>query len=112
MTTATFAAIVAVARRNAQLAAAEFDYQLSLGTELGYRAYNALGNAIYQLANDGQPEVTEGAHDIHRERTARADALRALIADDIDLLVEASRRKTYTGWSEAGSGRIQYGPPT
>jgi hypothetical protein len=108
----TFAAIIADARHRSGLTAAEFDYAmqatLSATWRFGDRAQMALGNAVYDAANLGFPEVTEGAHDVAQERGRRADELheqlRPLIAD---LIAEAGR-KSYVGWSSANSGPIQY----
>lgn len=104
----TFAAVVDVARRDSGLTAAEFDYRLTLGSELGAVAYQGLGNAVYRLANEGQPGVTEGAHDVHRDRTNRAAALHTHFAGAIDRMVADAKAKSYTGWATASGGPIQY----
>lgn len=104
----TFDTVIAVARRDAGLTAAEFDYQLNLGSELGARAYQGLGNAIYRLANEGPPEAAEGRHDDWRDRVRRADALHKHFADAIERMVAEAKTKRYTGWSTASSGPIRY----
>lgn len=107
----TFAAIVAAARRDAQLTAAEFDYQLNLGSEVGARAYQGLANAIWDLANEGHPDVELGRHDIFADRERRADALRERFADDIDRMIATAKTRCYTGWSDtagAPTGPIRY----
>jgi hypothetical protein len=105
----TFATIVAEARRDSGLTAAEFDYQLNQGAALGFRAYDALGNAIYRIANAGQPEIVEGTPmSVLGERLARADALRERYADEIDQMIARAKAKSYTGWSNASRGPIRY----
>lgn len=106
--TATFAAIVAAARSHAGLTAAEFDYALTSGPNLGARAYMALDASIYTLANEGQPQVTQGAHEIRAERSRRADALRQQYADEIVQLIADAEAKAYTGWSTASAGPVRY----
>lgn len=105
----TFAAIVAAARLDADLTAAEFDYRLNLGTEVGALAYQGLGNAIYRLANEGQPEVNSNTPmSVFRERTARANELTERFGADIDRMVADAKARCYTGWSAAGRGPIRY----
>lgn len=91
--TTKFAAIVTAARQDAGLTAAEFDYQLQLGTELGWAAHNGLGNAIYQAAG--------------RDLEA-AEALRAEVGPEIDAMIEAAKTKSYTGWSDSSRGPVRY----
>lgn len=88
-----FASIVTAARRNAGLTAAEFDYQLSLGSELGSRAYNGLGNALYQAG------VAEGV---------TAAEMGERLGAEINQLVADANAKSYTGWSNASRGPIRY----
>jgi hypothetical protein len=82
-----FRVIVADARAESGLTAAEFDYSLQSADD--FRADQALGNAIY-----------------------RATGARATIdhpyADDVDIMRTAARAKSYTGWSVAGRGPIRY----
>lgn len=85
-----FAAIVAEARRDSGLTAAEFDYQLNLGTELGATAYRGLGNALHRA---GQARG--------RSEAEMADEFGA----EIDAMVAAAKAKTYTGWSNVSRAR-------
>lgn len=109
----TFAAIVAQARRQAAVlgevditpgarTAAEFDYQLTLGPNGGWSAYQALDNALYILANEGRED------DDFTVKSARAAALRARHAADIDQLIADAKAKAYTGWSNASRGPVRY----
>jgi hypothetical protein len=102
------AIVIAAARRRSGLTAAEFDYRLSLGPESGAAAYNALGNAVYDIANEGHPEVTVGAHDVAADRSRRASALHAALAADVAELVADAKAQAYTGWSVASRGPIRY----
>jgi hypothetical protein len=89
----SFAAIVSYARRDSGLTAAEFDYQLNRGTELGANAYRGLGNALSVLGR------SEGL--TQQEMADR-------FGDDIDRMVADAKTKRYTGWSSASRGPIRY----
>lgn len=113
MTDVSFAAIVACARRNAASigevdivaparTAAQFDYQLTLGPNGGWAAYQGLDNALYTLANVGHESDSVSA------KSARAATLRERFAADIEQLIADAHAKRYTGWSRASRGPVRY----
>lgn len=102
----SFAAIVAKARLRAGLTAAEFDYALAQGPEVGVRAYEALYGAVHDLANQGHPLSSPNSQ--ADERAARGRTLYAEHAEAIERLAVEARAKRYTGWSAASRGPIRY----
>lgn len=90
-----FAAIVACARRQSGMTAAEMDYSLSTGDTSLYGAIVALRNATWHIANPDAHEFgADGTND-------RARALWNAIRPDFDAMVTAAQGKTYLGWSTA-----------
>lgn len=82
-----FRVIVARARAEAQLTAAEFDYSLQSADDTC--ADQALGNVIYRAI--GRLVTVDHPY-----------------AADVAAMRAAARAKSYTGWSSASRGRIRY----
>lgn len=100
----TFARIITNARPIAGMTAAEFDYDIAYGSRNG-RASMALDSAIWGAANAGHPEVTEGAHQIVKDRDRRAHELHLALRGHITAFIEAAKQKRYLGWSDAARSR-------
>lgn len=105
---ATIADILRITREENGLTAAELDYTLSIHGPaiLGAAIYTA-ANAAHPLDDDARMTFAEAAQAI-AERQARADALRAALAQQIDNAVAHAQAQPYTGWSEASHKPIQY----
>lgn len=100
----TFARIITNARHIAEMTAAEFDYDIAYGSRNG-RASIALGSAIDSAANAGHPQVTEGAHQIAKDRALRASDLHLALRGHITAFIAAAKEKRYLGWSDAARSR-------
>lgn len=98
-----------------------FDYQLATGTDSGpdsTSAAQAIGNAIYRLANGKlREELTELGDDpnppldvddpFSRPESIRARRLRSRLQPHLDALTDECRRASYTGWSKYSTGPIR-----
>lgn len=105
----TAATVIARARANSGLTAAEFDYRISVDGIGGPRG--PLGNEAYAVANGQMPEVVPGQDNQLDERDANWLALWEALQPEMQAYAQRCRNRRYTGWStaaQATSQRIQY----
>lgn len=105
----TAATVIARARANSGLTAAEFDYDIRLngiGGPLG-----PLGNEAYRLANAHMPDVEPGRDNGMDERTANQLRLWEALQPELEAYGKRCRERKFTNWSNAARDtgkRIQY----
>lgn len=105
----TAATVIARARANSGLTAAEFDYEVlreGIGGPLG-----PLGNEVYGLANAHMPEVVPGQENRMDERTTNHLALWEALQPELEAYGKRCRERRYANWSNAARDlgkRIQY----
>lgn len=105
----SFATLVAVARRHAEMTTAEFDHSLAFPDGHNRSAHAALGHAAYRLVTEGLPAIRPGTPgDELDRRDAAAKALLSAHKASIDAMVTEAKRRSYTGWSNASRGPIRY----
>jgi hypothetical protein len=105
----TAATVIARARANSGLTAAEFDYRIKVEGIGGIRG--PLGNETYELANAHMPEVVPGQDNRLDERDANWVRLWEALAPEMESYGEKCRTRKYANWSSAAQGlgkRIQY----
>lgn len=105
----TAATVIARARANSGLTAAEFDYRVKCEGIGGPRGW--LGQEAYELANGHLPEVEPGHDNRLDERDANHLRLWEALRPEMEAYEKRCRDRKYSGWSNAARStgqRIQY----
>lgn len=105
----TAATVIARARSESDLTAAEFDYRISVEGIGGPGGW--LGNQVYELANAHMPEVEPGLDNRLDERDANHLRLWEALQPELQAYGQRCRDRKYRNWSTAAQSRgkrIQY----